>query len=88
MPHKLFSKILNRPEEPYVRPSLEQTESTDSIASDATAPNNPGPGRNVGRLYDTLGSRLEYFLKRRSGAGAEQPYAHLSLQLFRTVSVD
>lgn len=37
------------------------------MASDATAPNNPGPGRNLGRLYDTLGARLEDFLNSRAG---------------------
>lgn len=30
-----------------------------SIASDATAPNLPGPGRTVGLLLDWLGNRLE-----------------------------
>ncbi len=92
MPLSLFSKISDHREEPYIRPSLQliQTDDTDSIASDATAPNNPGPGRNVGRLYDTLGSRLEHFLKRTYGAGvgAEQSHAHLGLQLFQTDSTD
>ncbi len=35
------------------------------IDSDDTAPNLPGPGRNLGRLYDALGGQLVGFLKRR-----------------------
>ncbi len=38
---------------------------TDSIDSNATAPNLPGPGRNVGRLFDWLGARLERILSNR-----------------------
>ncbi len=32
--------------------------SVSSIASDATAPNLPGPGRNIGNLFDWLGAHL------------------------------
>jgi len=35
------------------------------IDSDDTAPNLPGPGRNLGRLYDALGAQLVGFLMRR-----------------------
>lgn len=89
MSHKIFSNIWRRSKEPYVRPSLERIDSIDSIDSNATAPNNPGPGRNVGRLYDALGSRLEAFLKRSGpGVGFGQPNPQLSLQLFRNDSID
>lgn len=90
MPRKLFDKFLNRPEETYVRPSLERSDSIESIASDATAPNLPGPGRNVGRLYDALGSKFERFLSNTAGVGREsgQSDAQLSLQLVRTDSPD
>ncbi len=37
----------------------------DSIDSNATADNLPGPGRNIGRLYDWLGPRLERVLSIR-----------------------
>ncbi len=46
---------------------LVRTNSIDSIATDATAQNNPGPGRNVGRLFDALGTRIEGLLNRRAG---------------------
>ncbi len=61
MLRKFYSKFSDQSEEPYVRPSL-QIVRTESIDSNATAPNNPGPGRNVGRLFDALGVRLEYLL--------------------------
>jgi len=68
MPRNLLSKYLARPEEPYVRPNLELVLiRTESIDSNATAPNNPGPGRNLGRLLDAVGMRLEYFLNRMAG---------------------
>lgn len=37
----------------------------DSIDRNATADNLPGPGRNIGRLYDWLGARLERVLSNR-----------------------
>ncbi|KLO03809.1 hypothetical protein SCHPADRAFT_948301 [Schizopora paradoxa] len=62
--NKLTAKFLKQPTvESYVRPSL-QIVRTDSIDSNATAPNNPGPGRNVGRLYDFLGSGFEKLVNR------------------------
>jgi len=61
-------KIFVRTEEPYIRPNLEQALiRTESIDSNAINPNNPGPGRNLGRLYDNLGMRLERFLNRMAG---------------------
>jgi len=76
MPLNLFSKSSHHREEPYIRPSLHliQTD-TDSIASDATAPNIPGPGRNLGRLFDALGMRLENVLNRRAGRLNRGPVA-------------
>ncbi len=35
----------------------------DSIDTNATGPNNPGPGRNVGRLFDAVGTRIEASLE-------------------------
>ncbi len=77
MPLNLFSLISDHREEPYIRPSLHlvQSDDTDSIASDATAPNIPGPGRNLGRLFDALGTRLEKFLNRRAGRLNRGPVA-------------
>lgn len=43
---------------------LVRVDSGSSIDSNATAPNLPGPGRNVGLLYDHLGARLESALNR------------------------
>ncbi len=43
----------------YRQPSIS------SIDSDATASNLPGPGRNLGRLYDTLGDGLVTHLHKR-----------------------
>ena len=63
MSRKLFTRLWERPDEPYIRPIL-QLDRTESIDSNATAPNNPGPGRNVGRLYDFLGDGLERVLKK------------------------
>ncbi len=37
--------------------------STSSIASDATAPNLPGPGRIVGNLFERLGARPRVVLE-------------------------
>ncbi|KLO07879.1 hypothetical protein SCHPADRAFT_1001338 [Schizopora paradoxa] len=37
------------------------------VESDETADNLPGPGRNLGRLYDTLGNRLSRFLRENMG---------------------
>ncbi|KLO09535.1 hypothetical protein SCHPADRAFT_562249 [Schizopora paradoxa] len=87
MPNKLFSKISNRPEDPYIRPNLERS---DSIDSDALDPNNPGPGRNVGRLYDALGSKFERFLSNtaRLRRKTEQPNTQLGVQLYRAYSSD
>ncbi|KLO08988.1 hypothetical protein SCHPADRAFT_586305 [Schizopora paradoxa] len=88
MSRKIFSNIWKRPEDSYTRPSI-YLERTDSIDSNATAPNIPGPGRNVGRLYDVLGSKFEDFLRRkgpRLGLGQSGP--QLSLQLFRKDSID
>lgn len=69
MPLKLFTKKLDRREKLYIRPSLQltRTESTESIASDATAPDLPGPGRNLGRLFDAVGARIEYHLNSTVG---------------------
>lgn len=91
MPRRPLSKILKRPDVPYLRPSLERTDSVESIASEATAPNNPGPGRNVCRLYDSLGSRFECFLNRTAwlGGNAEQVReSRLQVQLFRIDTID
>lgn len=93
MPINLLSNLLNRPEEPYIRPSFTRNESEESIASDATAPNNPGPGRNVGRLYDELGARLEHVLKRTSAVEPQparlcQGVNAVNAQLDGTDSID
>lgn len=91
MLYNLFSKIWGPPEEPYTRPSL-QLDLTESIDTNATAPNNPGPGRNVGRLYDALGARLEHFLGRTAGRGRGRPSLtpnlHLPVLLDRNDSID
>ncbi|KLO11463.1 hypothetical protein SCHPADRAFT_469133 [Schizopora paradoxa] len=63
MPRKLFSKHVDRHQEPYIRPSLALVRA-ESIDTNATASNIPGPGRNVGRLYDALGAKLENYLGR------------------------
>ncbi|KLO09434.1 hypothetical protein SCHPADRAFT_943664 [Schizopora paradoxa] len=42
----------------FVQYSLFRAPSISSVASDETLPNLPGPGRNLGRLYDALGDRL------------------------------
>ncbi|KLO05070.1 hypothetical protein SCHPADRAFT_738248 [Schizopora paradoxa] len=56
-----------------------QSES-ESSDSNATASNLPGPGRNVGLLYDYVGRKLESALKRRrepgSGAVHEENASH------------
>ncbi|KLO07531.1 hypothetical protein SCHPADRAFT_1001605 [Schizopora paradoxa] len=59
--------MLGDNESTYVWPSesvfqqseLERVESNSSISTNATAPNLPGPGRNVGRLTRYLGNHLE-----------------------------
>lgn len=61
-----FSKKSDYPEEPYVRPSL-QLIRAESIDSNATASNNPGPGRNLGRLYDAVGGQIEHLLNKTAG---------------------
>lgn len=76
MSRKSFFRFWERPDEPYTRPSL-QLDRTESIDTLATAPNNPGPGRNVGRLYDALGVRLERVLKKATGRGHQIPEAIL-----------
>ena len=51
---------------------VDESESESSLASDATAPNLPGPGRTVGLLLDWLGTRLEVLVNRiaiRNGHG-------------------
>ncbi|KLO18108.1 hypothetical protein SCHPADRAFT_137827 [Schizopora paradoxa] len=64
----IFSRRKGREEEPYVRPSLLQlTGSEESIGSDATAPNNPGPGRNVGVLFDAIGGKIERVVNEMAG---------------------
>lgn len=90
MSRKIFSKILNRTEDPYVRPSLERSDSIDSIDSGAMDPNNPGPGRNVGKLYDALGSKFERFLNNTAGLNrkTERPDTQYGLQLYRANSLD
>lgn len=72
MPHKLFSKNVGRSKEPYVRPTLSLVR-TESIDTNATASNIPGPGRNVGRLYDTLGAKLENYMGKTPGNGPGNP---------------
>lgn len=57
-----------------MRPSL-QLVRTDSIDSNATGPNNPGPGRNLGRLLDTIGGKFEHFLNSRAGRRGLGPVA-------------
>ncbi|KLO18446.1 hypothetical protein SCHPADRAFT_886159 [Schizopora paradoxa] len=44
---------------PNIYLDLSRIDSSSSIDSNATAPNLPGPGRNVGNLYDGLGGKLE-----------------------------
>lgn len=96
-----FIRFLERRERPYIRPSLEltQVDSIDTIASDATAPNLPGPGRNLGRLYDTAGTWIEGYLNRRAEPGAsdivinnaayaERQDVRSSLELSRVKSID
>lgn len=87
MPRRLLPKLRNRTqtEEPYERPSLDPSDSASivSIASDATAPNNPGPGRNVGRLYDALGSRLERLLTKRASRASHTPQSFQLVPLGR-----
>ncbi|KLO06426.1 hypothetical protein SCHPADRAFT_1002353 [Schizopora paradoxa] len=46
----------------FIPISRTDTQSTDS--TNATAPNLPGPGRNLGRLLDSVGKRLEFFLSK------------------------
>ncbi|KLO18107.1 hypothetical protein SCHPADRAFT_936566 [Schizopora paradoxa] len=64
----IFSRRKDRDEEPYMRPSLLQpNDSEESIASNATAPNIPGPGRNMGRLFDTIGGKIERVINETAG---------------------
>ncbi len=46
---------------------LVRVDTGSSIASDATADNLPGPGRNVGRLFTWLGRRLESMINTTAG---------------------
>lgn len=62
---RFFSKTSDHPEEPYVRPSLQLVQ-TDSFDSNITVRNNPGPGRNLGRLYDAVGAKIEHFLNNKA----------------------
>ncbi|KLO13160.1 hypothetical protein SCHPADRAFT_380623 [Schizopora paradoxa] len=54
--------------------------SSDSIDTDATAPNLPGPGRTVGMFFDWLGGKLENqlgILMERRGYGPEATMAKI-----------
>lgn len=42
----------------------ETSTTASSISMNTTAPNLPGPGRNLGNLFSSLGARLESFLNR------------------------
>lgn len=46
---------------------LARTETNSSVSTNATAPNLPGPGRNVRRLTEYLGTRLEQSVASRFG---------------------
>lgn len=46
--------------------ALARTDTDSSVSSMATAPNLPGPGRNVGLLFDFLGARVEKFMNARA----------------------
>ncbi|KLO08853.1 hypothetical protein SCHPADRAFT_1000672 [Schizopora paradoxa] len=51
---------------------LARIDSMASVSTNATAPNLPGPGRNLGLLLDRVGKRVESFLNKcasRSGMG-------------------
>lgn len=54
---------------------LRKVDTSSSIDSNATAPNLPGPGRNLGRLYDWLGSRVEKSLNTRAATYSCNPMA-------------
>ncbi|KLO18450.1 hypothetical protein SCHPADRAFT_886161 [Schizopora paradoxa] len=55
---------------------LSRTNSSTSVDTNATAPNLPGPGRNVGNLYAGLGGRLETVLNSYAARfGRRQPEA-------------
>ncbi|KLO13893.1 hypothetical protein SCHPADRAFT_940000 [Schizopora paradoxa] len=45
---------------------IDTTDTCSSISTTATAPNLPGPGRNVGLIFDFLGASLERFMIRRA----------------------
>ena len=46
-----------------------------SVDTNATAPNLPGPGRTVGLLLEALGGRLEKFLNERAAKRGRGPGA-------------
>ncbi|KLO07246.1 hypothetical protein SCHPADRAFT_656886 [Schizopora paradoxa] len=48
------------------RTPLIRTDTSSSVSTNATAPNQPGPGRLVGRLFDRLGKRIESLLNKRA----------------------
>ena len=70
----IFPRQKDRPKEPYVRPNLQLTR-TESIASDATAPNNPGPGRIIGLLFNAVGPKIERFLNQIAARRGRGPQA-------------
>lgn len=49
--------------------------SISTISTDATAPNLPGPGRNVGCLFHWLGGRLETFMNKHASQLGRGPQA-------------
>lgn len=60
---------------------LYEVESLSSIASDATAPNRPGPGRILGNLYDRSGAALESAVKKRTRRFRTGPENSLNRQV-------
>ena len=52
---------------PLVNDLSRESDDSESIDTNATAPNNPGPGRNVGLVLDSVGKRIEHALNRTAG---------------------
>lgn len=51
---------------PYYNSTIRRFDTGLTASTNATAPNLPGPGRNVGRLFDWLGGRLESFINKHA----------------------